>query len=124
MGDTKNHRVIRLPRICCRSLKWTLRALTIATRPIVKIDWTKIMIGRVRRGKPTSLLKKIIKRNKSGRLNKKFIKFESTLTIGKTSGGSIDLVISEPPAITEFTPSISEDENHIHGRRPQNKKTA
>ena len=50
--------------------------------------------------------------------------FASTLTIGSTSAGNSTFLIRLPPVISEPEASSSDDENHVHGSRPQNMNSA
>ena len=50
--------------------------------------------------------------------------FASTVTIGSTSAGNNTFLIRLPPAISVLDDSRTEDENHVHGRMPQNMKSA
>ena len=50
--------------------------------------------------------------------------FVSTLTIGRISAGNRTFLIRLPPAISELVASDSADENQVHGRMPQNMKSA
>ena len=50
--------------------------------------------------------------------------FASTLTIGSTSAGNSTFLIRLPPAISEPDASISDEENQVHGRMPQNMNSA
>jgi hypothetical protein len=46
--------------------------------------------------------------------------FARTVTMGSTSAGNRTFLIRFPPAISTVDDSSSEDENHVHGRIPQN----
>ena len=48
----------------------------------------------------------------------------STVTIGSTSAGNRTFLIRLPPAIRTFDDSSSDEENQVHGRMPQNMKSA
>ena len=50
--------------------------------------------------------------------------FASTVTIGSTSAGNSTFLIRLPPAISVFDDSSSDEENHVHGRMPQNMNSA
>ena len=50
--------------------------------------------------------------------------FASTVTIGSTSAGNSTFLIRLPPAISVLDDSSSDDENHVHGRMPQNMNSA
>ena len=50
--------------------------------------------------------------------------FARTLTIGSTSAGNRTFLIRLPPEIRDPAASVSEDENHVHGRMPQNMNSA
>ena len=50
--------------------------------------------------------------------------FASTLTIGSTSAGKSTFLIKLPPEINEPAASVSDEENQVHGRMPQNMKSA
>jgi len=123
IGVAKNHTIIRLPNICWISRKWTFRAETIRTNPIVKIAWIIITIGKAIKGTPILTLKRRRKMNSRGRLKTKFSKLEKRVTEGRTCGGNKALVMRSPPLIIEFAPSKIEVENHTQGMSPQNKNT-
>src|SRR5438105_4466268 len=55
---------------------------------------------------------------------KKFTMFARTLTIGRISAGNRTFLIRLPPEINEFVASDSDAQNHVHGRMPQNMKSA
>ena len=46
--------------------------------------------------------------------------FVSTLTSGSTSAGNSTFLIRLPPEISDPAASLSEVENQVHGRMPQN----
>ena len=46
--------------------------------------------------------------------------FARTLTSGRTSAGKSTFLIRLPPEISEPAASVSDAENHVHGRMPQN----
>ncbi len=48
----------------------------------------------------------------------------STVTIGSTSAGNSTFLIRLPPEISTPDDSSSDEENHVHGRMPQNMKTS
>ena len=48
----------------------------------------------------------------------------STVTMGSTSAGNSTFLIRLPPAISTFADSISDEENQVHGRMPQNMNSA
>ena len=50
--------------------------------------------------------------------------FASTLTIGSTSAGNSTFLIKLPPEIREPVASFRDELNHVHGRMPQNMKSA
>ena len=50
--------------------------------------------------------------------------FASTVTMGSTSAGNSTFLIRLPPAMRTLLDSSSDDENHVHGRMPQNMKSA
>ena len=50
--------------------------------------------------------------------------FASTLTSGRISAGNSTFLIRLPPEMSEPAASDSEDENQVHGRMPQNMKSA
>ena len=50
--------------------------------------------------------------------------FASTVTIGSTSAGNSTFLIRLPPAMSTLPDSSSDDENHVHGRMPQNMNSA
>ena len=50
--------------------------------------------------------------------------FASTLTIGSTSAGKSTFLIRLPPEISEPDASVSDAENQVHGRMPQNMNSA
>ena len=50
--------------------------------------------------------------------------FASTVTMGSTSAGNSTFLIRLPPAISVLDDSRTDDENHVHGRMPQNMKSA
>ena len=50
--------------------------------------------------------------------------FASTLTIGSTSAGNMTFLIRLPPAMSDPDASVSDAENHVHGRMPQNMNRA
>ena len=50
--------------------------------------------------------------------------FASTVTIGSTSAGNSTFLIRLPPAISVFDDSRIDEENHVHGRMPQNMNSA
>ena len=50
--------------------------------------------------------------------------FASTVTIGSTSAGNSTFLIRFPPAISVLDDSRIDEENHVHGRMPQNMKSA
>ena len=50
--------------------------------------------------------------------------FESTVTIGSTSAGNSTFLIRLPPAMSTLADSDSDEENQVHGRRPQNRNSA
>jgi hypothetical protein len=50
--------------------------------------------------------------------------FASTATIGRISAGKSTFLIRLPPEMRTFDDSASDDENHVHGRMPQNMKSA
>jgi len=58
-----------------------------------------------------------------GRPRQKCTNPAKTLTIGSTSAGKSTLRIKLPPAISEFDDSSSDEENQVHGRRPQNRNS-
>src|SRR5581483_12397 len=49
--------------------------------------------------------------------------FANTLTMGSTSAGNSTFLIRLPPVISAPLASMSDAENHVHGSRPQKKKT-
>ena len=49
--------------------------------------------------------------------------FDSTLTSGSTSAGNITLRIRFAPATSDAEPSLSDEENQVHGRMPQNRNS-
>ena len=50
--------------------------------------------------------------------------FASTVTIGSTSAGKSTFLIRFPPEMRTLLDSISDDENHVQGRMPQNMNKA
>ena len=50
--------------------------------------------------------------------------FASTVTIGRISAGNRTFLIRLPPEISTPDDSASDEENHVHGRMPQNMKRA
>ena len=50
--------------------------------------------------------------------------FASTLTSGSTSAGNSTFLIRLPPAMSDPAASVSDDENQVHGRMPQNMNSA
>jgi hypothetical protein len=50
--------------------------------------------------------------------------FASTVTMGRTSAGNRTFLIRLPPAINVFDDSRTLEENHVHGRMPQNMNSA
>ena len=50
--------------------------------------------------------------------------FASTVTMGSTSAGKSTFLIRFPPEMRTFDDSSSEQENHVHGRMPQNMNSA
>ena len=50
--------------------------------------------------------------------------FASTVTIGSTSAGKSTFLMRFPPEISTPDDSSSDDENHVHGRMPQNMNTS
>jgi hypothetical protein len=50
--------------------------------------------------------------------------FASTVTIGRISAGNRTFLIRLPPEMRTFAASVSDDENHVHGRMPQNMNSA
>jgi hypothetical protein len=123
IGVAKNHIKIRFPSMCRISRKWTFRAETIKTNPIVKIAWITISRGKAINAPPILTLKIRRKMNSMGRLKTKFTRLEKTVTEGRTCGGNRVLVMRSPPLIMESAPSKSEVENHTQGMSPQNKNT-
>src|SRR5689334_6163483 len=55
-----------------------------------------------------------------GSPRKKCTMFASTLTIGRISAGNRTFLIKLPPAMSAPDASISDEENHVHGKMPQN----
>src|SRR5438309_2964100 len=55
---------------------------------------------------------------------KKCTMLASTLTIGSTSAGNNTFLIRLPPAMSDPAASDSDEANHVHGRIPQNMKSA
>ena len=55
---------------------------------------------------------------------KKCTMFASTVTIGRISAGNSTFLIRLPPEISTFADSSSDEENHVHGRMPQNMNSA
>jgi len=123
MGVKKNHIIIRLPKICWISRKWTFKADTAKTNPIVKTIWTTITMGRAIRAIPSLTLKSRRKISSMGRLKMKFTRLEKTVTVGRTCGGNNTFVMRLPPLIIEFAPSKIEVEKQTQGSSPQNKNT-
>jgi len=60
----------------------------------------------------------------TGRPKKKCTMFASTVTIGSTSAGNSTFLIRLPPEISVFDDSRMDEENHVHGRMPQNMNSA
>src|SRR3954471_15997672 len=50
--------------------------------------------------------------------------FASTLTSGRISAGNRTFLIRFPPEISEPADSVSDDENQVQGRMPQNMNSA
>ena len=50
--------------------------------------------------------------------------FASTLTMGSTSAGNMTFLIRLPPAMRTFDDSSRDEENQVHGRMPQKRKSA
>ena len=50
--------------------------------------------------------------------------FASTETTGRISAGNSTFLIRLPLAMSEFDASSNDDENHVHGSRPQNRNSA
>ena len=50
--------------------------------------------------------------------------FASTVTIGSTSAGNSTFLIRLPPEIRTLEDSSSDDENQVHGSRPQNRNSS
>ena len=48
----------------------------------------------------------------------------STVTMGSTSAGNSTFLIRLPPEIRTLEASSSDEENHVHGRMPQNMNSA
>ena len=48
----------------------------------------------------------------------------STVTIGSTSAGKRTFLIRLPPEMRTLLDSLSDEENHVHGRMPQNMNSA
>jgi hypothetical protein len=56
-----------------------------------------------------------------GRPSRKWARFVSTVTTGRTSAGNITFLMSEPPAMSTPEASRSEALNQVQGRIPQKK---
>ena len=50
--------------------------------------------------------------------------FASTVTMGRISAGNSTFLIRLPWPISTLADSDSDDENHVHGRMPQNMNSA
>ena len=74
--------------------------------------------------RPDNARDTIRNRNRIGRPRKKCTMFASTLTSGSTSAGNRTFLIRLPPAMSDPAASVSEVANQVHGRMPQNMKTA
>src|SRR5215467_5707632 len=59
-----------------------------------------------------------------GSARKKCTMFARTVTIGSTSAGNSTFLIRLPPEISTPADSRSDAENQVHGRIPQNMKSA
>src|SRR5436190_23153112 len=56
--------------------------------------------------------------------NRKCTRLDSTLTIGRISAGNSTFLIRFPPETSDPAASFNAEENHVHGRRPQNRNNA
>ena len=125
IGVAKNHSVSRLLRMSLMSRKCTVSAASSRLRPSVNSNCTATTTGN----HSTSTIV-IVGRNhtrKASRIGspkKKCIMFDSTATIGRISAGNSTFLIRLPPDIRLLAASVSEDENHVHGRMPQNMNSA
>ncbi len=50
--------------------------------------------------------------------------FDSTVTIGRISAGKSTFLIRLPPEMSTPDDSSSDEENQVHGSRPQNRKSS
>ena len=50
--------------------------------------------------------------------------FARTLTSGRISAGNRTFLIRLPPEMSEPAASVSDEENQVHGRIPQNRNSA
>ena len=50
--------------------------------------------------------------------------FASTVTMGRISAGNSTFLIRLPPEMSTPDDSSSEEENQVHGSRPQNRKSS
>src|SRR5438093_9366045 len=124
IGVAKNHKRSTFARMSRMSRKWTASAATKSARAVVKTSWTSTATGNHAKCHSVGGLKMIRNRIRIGRPRKKCTMFASTLTIGSTSAGNITFLIRLPPEMSEPDASVSDAENQVHGRMPQNMKSA
>jgi len=64
------------------------------------------------------------KMSRIGRPKRKWMKFEVTETMGRTSAGKRIFLMRLPLTIRTLAESFNDDENHVQGRIPANKYRA
>src|SRR2546428_502298 len=125
IGVAKNHSVSRFARMSRMSRKWTVNAESTRASAMVNSSCTKTMIGNQSSSPAVSGARYQIKNAaRIGSPSRKWIMFASTVTIGRISAGKSTFLIRLLPAIRTPADSVNDDENHVHGRIPQNMNSA
>ena len=107
------------------SRKCTVNAARIIASPRVRQSWTATTAGNQtssagRSGMPCQARKP----SRMGSPKTKWHRFDTTVTTGRISTGNTTFLIRSPLTMSTPALSFSDEENHVHGRRPQNRKTA
>src|SRR5215813_13852477 len=125
IGVAKNQSVRTLASRSRMSLKCTASADNASARPSVKINCTRTTTGN--HGSDHGFGKcwnAIMNAASIKSPRAKWTMFARTLTIGSTSAGNKTFLMRLPPLINDEVASVRDAANHVHGRRPQNMKTA
>src|ERR1043166_9128371 len=121
IGVAKYQSVRMFARMSRMSRKWTVSAARIKPHASVKMYCTTTTSGKhSSSGTVKGAWDTIRKTARIGSAKMKWTMFAVTVTIGNTSAGKSTFLIRLPPAMSTPDDSMSDAENHVQGRSPQN----